>query len=179
VTSLLALEVAKGVNLQTNTPVTAVSSAPDSNGFWTATTPRGSIRAKKVVLSTNGYTSALLPQYSGVIVPNKGICSYINVPSTWEGPRFLESVCLTPGNGWDYLIARTDGSFIVGGGYSSFYKDRKKLCENRVDDDTLIEPAAHYFDDYMQRTFTGWEDSGASVGKIWTGSECLPLPWFC
>ncbi|KAH7164821.1 ankyrin repeat-containing domain protein [Fusarium sp. MPI-SDFR-AT-0072] len=34
----------------------------------------------------------------------------------------------------------------------------------------LIGPAQRYFeDDYMQRTFVGWEDSGACVDRVWTG----------
>lgn len=48
-----------------------------------------------------------------------------------------------------------------------------------MDDSALIEPAAHYFDTYMQRHFTGWEESGAIVESIWTGimgynSDALP-----
>lgn len=39
----------------------------------------------------------------------------------------------------------------------------------QVDDSTLIQGAETYFDGYMQRHFTGWEDSGAVVSKLWTG----------
>jgi hypothetical protein len=40
-----------------------------------------------------------------------------------------------------------------------------------VDDSTLIEPTKDYYNDFMQRTFRGWEDSGAHVKEIWTGNE--------
>ncbi|KAK6833808.1 oxidoreductase OrdL [Apiospora arundinis] len=33
----------------------------------------------------------------------------------------------------------------------------------------LIEPAKSHFDGLMQRTFVGWEDSGAKTDKVWTG----------
>ena len=72
----------------------------------------------------------------------------------------------------DYLIPRTDGSVIVGGGRGTYYPILESWYDN-VDDSTLIESAKKYFDGYMQRTFRGWEDSGAAVDKIWTGSKCL------
>ena len=49
------------------------------------------------------------------------------------------------------------------------YKPRESWF-NVIDDSKLIEPAKHYYDDYMQRTFRGWEDSGAYVKEMWTGS---------
>jgi glycine/D-amino acid oxidase-like deaminating enzyme len=50
---------------------------------------------------------------------------------------------------------------------------------NVTDDSTLIKAAEDYFDGYMQRTFVGWEDSGATLDRIWTGimgynSDSLP-----
>jgi glycine/D-amino acid oxidase-like deaminating enzyme len=159
------------VNFQTNTPVTSVSNTTESDGRWLATTDRGEIRAKKIVFSTNGYTSALLPEYVGKIIPTKAMCSHIAVPKQWTDARFRESYCINPGHGSDYLIARSDGSFIIGGAYSKFWKERNVLCHDRVDDDSLIEPGKHYFDDYMQKTFLGWEESGAFCHKLWTGSE--------
>jgi hypothetical protein len=55
---------------------------------------------------------------------------------------------------------------IVGGGNTTFKEDLSQW-RNKVDDSTLIEPARHYFDDYMQRNLSGWETSGAYVNKIW------------
>ncbi|KAM6509442.1 hypothetical protein FALCPG4_017097 [Fusarium falciforme] len=50
-----------GVNLQTNTPVQAISAAPDQDGLWTVTTARGVVKAAQVVMATNAYTAAVLP----------------------------------------------------------------------------------------------------------------------
>jgi glycine/D-amino acid oxidase-like deaminating enzyme len=44
----------KGANLQTHTPVTSISDTPLPDGYWLVTTERGTIKAKKVILATNG-----------------------------------------------------------------------------------------------------------------------------
>lgn len=38
-----------------------------------------------------------------------------------------------------------------------------------MDDGCLIDAAKEYYDKYMQRTYRGWEDTGAKVNTIWTG----------
>jgi hypothetical protein len=82
-------------------------------------------------------------------------------------------------NDWeyDYLISREDGSIVVGGAKRDFYRDLNTWFDNS-DDSTLIESAKGYFDGYMQRTFKGWDDSLASVDKIWTGSNLNLLQTF-
>lgn len=41
---------------------------------------------------------------------------------------------------------------------------------NVTDDSKLIEPAvSHFKDGLMQKTYSGWEDSGAKLDKAWTG----------
>lgn len=57
---------------------------------------------------------------------------------------------------------------MVGGGRSHFFEGKENWYNN-VDDSSLIAPAAHYFDNYMQEHFVGWENSGAKVDQIWTG----------
>jgi glycine/D-amino acid oxidase-like deaminating enzyme len=166
---LLQIAVSKGLNLQTNTPVTAISPAPSASGTWTATTPRGPIAAKKIIFATNGYTATLLPEYADKTVPCRGICSRITCPPSSHPPQLNKTYCLRLKNGsHDYLIPRVDGSIIVGGARSTFFSNASNWC-NTVDDSSLILPAANYFDNYMQEHFIGWEDSGARVEQIWTG----------
>ena len=168
---LLGVAVAKGLNLQTHTPVTHVTSTVDSHGCYTVTTPRGSIRARKIVFASNGFTAGLLPEYSGKIVPCRGICSRIVTPDLNKAPYLNNTYSLRTGPGiYDYLIPRVDGSIIVGGAKAAMSKDTSVWYDN-IDDDELIEPAQDYFDGYMQRRFVGWEESGAYVDKIWTGSK--------
>lgn len=67
-----------------------------------------------------------------------------------------------------YLIPRADGGIIVGGA-SQIFKPHKDQWYDNTDDNVLIDAAMDYYDNYMQRTFRGWENSGAKVKDIWTG----------
>ncbi|KAL4747098.1 hypothetical protein BDW72DRAFT_209854 [Aspergillus terricola var. indicus] len=155
------------VNVQAFTPVTSVTT---KDGLHFVHTPRGSITTSKVVYATNAYTSGLLPQYSANIVPCRGVCCHITIPDGKDAPFLPYSYLIrsAEGNGQSYLITRPDGSVIVGGAQYTFEEDRKQWYKV-IDDSTLIEPAKNYYDDFMQRTFRGWEESGAYVKEIWTG----------
>jgi hypothetical protein len=60
-----------GYSMYTHTPALSVTES-DSKGSWNVNTSRGTIRAKKVVHTTNAYASALLPELSGLVTPTKG-----------------------------------------------------------------------------------------------------------
>lgn len=170
--ALLQKAVDAGVNLQTRTPVVRVSDKPDAEGYYAlATKDRGTVRAKKIIYATNGYTSSVLPEFENKIVPVKGICSHI-VPRK-PVPLLKNSYMIR----WsptvsEYLIPRLDGSIIVGGARGRFYSDLDSWY-NTVEDDKLITTgnAHHHFDGYMQKVFKGWEDSEAYTENVWTGSE--------
>lgn len=158
------------VNLQTSTPVTAISNA--SSDSFTVETPRGSIKAKKIVHANNAYVSGLLPEYAASIVPCKGICCHIAVPKGKVAPHLSNSyVNRDIDRGLSYLIPRSDGEIIVGGA-AHLFRPLKEQWYNNTDDSTLIEAAKDYYNGYMQRTFRGWDDTGAYVNKIWTGGRC-------
>lgn len=168
ITQLLERAIAAGVNLQTHTPVLGISETPDANGRWNVDTSRGSIGAKCVIFCSNAYTSAIAPEYKGKIVPVRGVCSRIVVPNP---PKVsLDCSYTFSFNAWDYdyLIPRPDGSIVVGGGKSTFFHDFNEWYNN-TDDSKLIQSAARYFDNYMQRHFHGWEDTGAYTDRVWTG----------
>ncbi|KAF8849114.1 FAD dependent oxidoreductase [Acephala macrosclerotiorum] len=177
---LLSKAVSSGLNLQTHTSATSITPSPTTPGSWIATTPRGTITAKKIIIATNGYTSALLPEYSTKIYPAKGICCRIVCPPTFTPPKLSSTYVLRLGNGsGDYLIQRDDGSIVVGGARPNYFRNEQDWLGN-VDDSTLIPNAAKYFDTYMQDNFSGWEDSGAYVERIWTGImgyNSDELPW--
>ena len=154
--------------MQTETPVTSISSSDD--GVSLVQTPRGSIRCKKVVIATNAYTSAIMPQYSHKIIPTKAICSRIAVPATSKVPALSHTYGVHGAEQYEYLVPRPDGSIILGGGKHTYVHDRRKWYDV-ADDSSTIEGVERYFDGYMQRHFLGWEGSGAYVDRVWSGSE--------
>ncbi|KAI5458905.1 FAD dependent oxidoreductase-domain-containing protein [Mariannaea sp. PMI_226] len=161
--------ISKGLNLQTNTPVSSVSPVRDDDGMWTVDTPRGSIRAAKLVCATNAYTAQILPEYASKIVPVRGICSHIESAQGTNTPHLVNTYGIRfGGRNSDYLIPRADGSIVVGGARQRFWHNRDRWFGN-VRDDELVDEAVSYFDGYMQRHFRGWEESGAKVKEIWTG----------
>ncbi|KAJ4388207.1 hypothetical protein N0V93_008814 [Gnomoniopsis smithogilvyi] len=171
--ALLQKAVDAGVNLQTHTPVTEVSDSIDDQGYYTLSTQdRGSLKAKKIIYATNGYTSSILPEFENKIIPVKGICSRIVVPESRKpAPMLPHSYIMrwSPTE-YEYLIPRTDGSIIVGGARTKYYQDLN-CWYNTVEDDSLITTgnAHRHFDGYMQKYFKGWENSGAHTDKVWTG----------
>ena len=165
---ILKLALASGsVNLQTHTPATSITS--HVGGGWAVYTPRGVIHAKQVIHASNAYVSDLLPEYDSNIIPCKGICCRITVPEGTVAPLLNNSyINRTEDNTLSYLIPRADGSIIVGGAQAKFKPFREQWYRN-VDDSVLIDAAKDYYEGYMQRTYHGWEDSGAKIDGVWTG----------
>jgi glycine/D-amino acid oxidase-like deaminating enzyme len=169
ITGLIRIAVANGLNLQTNTPVSEISQSQNPDGSWSVSTNRGTIHARKIILATNAFTSALAPEYSKAIVPCKGVCTQIVAAPNAPHQELPGTYAIRLGPGaYIYQISRKDGSLIVGGASHTFRHDLSEWYNN-PDDGTLIRNMEHYFDGYMQRTFFGWEDSGAEVKHIWSG----------
>lgn len=170
------------VNVQTTTPVLSVSQSDDINII---STPRGTIRAKKVIYTTNAYTFGLLPEYLPAIIPAKGMVAHISVPNGRKPPPPLsQTYVLRPdsSDGADYMIVRPDGSIVIGGAHQIHTFPEKGPQGNtewfgNIDDSRLIDSTRGYWDGYMQRYFKGWEDTEAKVEELWTGSMSPPCPF--
>ena len=162
------------LQVHAHTPVLGVRrSTKDSQG-WEVRTTRGTIRAKKVVWCTNGYTAAILPQFKNKIIPVRGVCSRLTSPKGSLMPHLPSTYSLRfDPLQYDYLIPRTDCSVVVGGARAAFWHLRDSWWHNQNDHEQ-VQGTAEYFDNYMQRYFHGWEDSGMKLDSIWTGGElCL------
>jgi hypothetical protein len=137
-------------NLQTNTPATHLQKTTD--GPWIVHTSRGMIAAKNVLLTTNAYTSYLLPAFSDLIVPVRGEMSSLLPPNDMapgtDNPPLIKTYCFL-GNGDqninqdDYLVQRPftsngkGGEFMFGGGRSN-----AAGAGLGVSDDSEIDPPA-------------------------------------
>jgi glycine/D-amino acid oxidase-like deaminating enzyme len=163
------LEMGKQVNLQTHTPATALHE--DSvNGGWIVETPRGSIKAKKIVHASNAYVSTLLPEYTKSIIPCRGICTHVAVPEGKSGATLTNLYVIRDTAGvLSYLIPLSGAEGVIVGGSSRLFRPYPQQWYDNVDDSTLIEASSGFFDNFMQRTFNGWENSNAYVKEAWTG----------
>ncbi|KAJ5536009.1 hypothetical protein N7513_009195 [Penicillium frequentans] len=170
VTALLSKVVELGGTLFTETCVTEVEELP---GQTRLTTSRGVLNAKKTIFATNAYTTALLPQYKGVITPFKGQNSHLSPSPSFKVPKFLDHTYnLHFDNKYaDYLNPRPDNTIILGGAKWT-YEDKLDRAKwwNCTDDTTLINDAAtEHFDSVMADHFLGWENAEAHHDFVWTG----------
>ncbi|KAF2714472.1 FAD dependent oxidoreductase [Pleomassaria siparia CBS 279.74] len=145
VTFVLEKLVKEGkINLQTLTPVTQITSADSKHTLHTA---RGPITAKTVILATNGYTSALLPQFADLIVPVRGEMSALLPPkdSTIIPNSYGMVGCLgQPANNDDYLVQRPfkdvpnpTGHLMFGGGGGSGLHPNVGVSDDSVVDEGM------------------------------------------
>jgi glycine/D-amino acid oxidase-like deaminating enzyme len=140
-------------NLQTNTPATHLQKIND--GSWIVHTSRGMIAAKKVLLTTNAYTSHLLPAFSDLIVPVRGEMSSLVPPESMapgtDNPPLIKTYCFLGNkkqniNQDDYLVQRPFSSQISGGEFM-FGGGRSYAAGSGVgvsDDSSIDPPAATY-----------------------------------
>lgn len=176
---VLRLCLAKGLNLQTGTPVVELSRDGDGGGSrcWAVRTPRGMVRARRVVLATNGYTAAVAPRFQGVIVPLRG-----QITAQRPGKAMPFGGCLPTtysfiyDKGYEYMVTRPEGSplagdVIMGGGLLRLPDDG--LMEFGTTDDTTVnEWISAYLRDTTPRYFGdnwGEDDPAGRVRKEWTG----------
>ncbi|KAG9503217.1 hypothetical protein J7337_006060 [Fusarium musae] len=175
-TALLARCVCIGLSVKTQTTVVSVENS-GSGGHILKMRSGETMVAQKVVIATNAYTPALLPEYKNSIVPCKGLACHITDPKGKPIPKLraasyaiMEQDAISNKTGYNYMVQLDDNSIVVGGAHHKYDENDPGSWYNNVDDTQLIEPARRYFEeDYMQRTFLGWEESGARVDRVWTG----------
>lgn len=169
VLGMLERAVQNGLNLQTQTPVLAVSEEADQEGYWTISTPRGNTKAKTVIFATNAYTGGILPEYKDQIIPVRGLMSRIIPSQKPENPRQLmhSSATKYPGFEYDYHAIQPDGSLVVGGAFAPYRKH--PIRYNNFDDSSLYEGRDGLFEGWAQKCFRGWEDADTKVANTWTG----------
>jgi glycine/D-amino acid oxidase-like deaminating enzyme len=172
---LLRMGLVRGLNLQTGTPATELKKLED--GRWEVTTPRGKVVARKVVVATNGYTSAILRRFQGVIVPLRG-----QVTAQRPGSNMPFGGCLPTTysfiyeGGYEYMITRPPGSrfagdVVIGGGLAKA-KDAGLEEYGTTDDTSINSTISEYLRGTTPRYFgSNWgEDSPEGrVRTEWTG----------
>lgn len=176
VIGMLNLSLERGLNLQTETPVLKIGKMEDGCSGWIVQTPRGEVKADKLILATNGYTARLYSKFQGVIVPLRGHMTVqrpgsglprIGLPGTYS---FIYD------NGYEYMIPRPQGSkyagdIAIGGGLAKAAAEG--LYEYGTVDDTTTDPGIL---DYLRNSTVkyfgsnwGDDDPEGRIRKAWTG----------
>ncbi|ODQ47890.1 hypothetical protein PICMEDRAFT_15765 [Pichia membranifaciens NRRL Y-2026] len=168
VISLLRICIARGLQVQANTPVLKTKRLND--GRYLVKTPRGDVITKKLIVATNGYTVSVEPGFENKIIPVKGVVSRItSADPSKRTPHLTNTYALRySSEDYDYLINRGDGSVIVGGG-KPVYGDNLDSFYNVVDDSTIIPKTKEFFTNYMKERYYTWKDFDEKLDCIWSG----------
>jgi glycine/D-amino acid oxidase-like deaminating enzyme len=186
VCGVLKMDLEKGLNLQTFTPVTSISQSPSGASLertWTVETSRGGISTPNLILATNGYTAHLLPQFLGKIIPLRG-----HITAHRPGPVLAElrttgletTYSFIYETGYEYMIPRPylpsvpadhQGDIIIGGGLGTL--PNRGESEFGETDDTVLNPkTSEYLRECTERYFgKNWGDDIESerVRMEWSG----------
>jgi glycine/D-amino acid oxidase-like deaminating enzyme len=177
---MLELSLEKGLNLQTNTPVFAVTSASASHeggAKWEVQTERGTVLANRVVLATNAYTNVL---HHGIAKTNflkpsrSQVTAIRSKKDLSHHPVLHKSVGINDRGHGDYFMVRApglkgDGDVLYGGG-----RGISKTGEMGItDDSTVNEKIARYLKKSAPEVF-GREAWGKQSEEIrdWSGITC-------
>ncbi|KAF4984527.1 hypothetical protein FZEAL_303 [Fusarium zealandicum] len=169
------LERFSSLSINTNTPVESISHDAASAPYtYTVNTPRGKLKARHVVHTTNAYAPRLLPSLRGSLT---GALAHMSAQRPGESfpPSHGErswSVIYSPG--FDYVTQRPDGKdgmpgdLMIGGG---FFRSRQQGLDHiGVWDDSQVHalPLMH-IRGVMPAVFEPQWSSGSSLVKAWTG----------
>lgn len=181
VCTMLEQTLEKGLNLQTNTMALGLSktSCKTKNGAkWKVETDRGTVKAKQVVLATNGFTNALHHGFASTnfLLPTRSQATAVHPEKdTSDNPVFLRSASypdLHSGN--NYIVVRAPGDIgagdVIYGGGKQFSPTRE---ENITDDSVINQDIATHLNG-VGRVVYGYKNWGETTRPImdWTGITC-------
>lgn len=185
---------ASRLSIETNTPVTQITydAAGSETHPYVLTTPRGVVRASKVLHATNGYSGHLLPGLRGKIYPLRGTMS-AQKPTDAFGQHGRDVTWSRVGNdggggGFDVATNVIDlglyysnqnpntGDVFLGG-------EKAHVNELFTSDDTVVgAPCEENLRTKLPKCFvSGWEDTSThEVRSVWSGimgftADRLPL----
>ncbi|KAI1766907.1 FAD dependent oxidoreductase [Hypoxylon sp. FL1150] len=173
-TGVLKLCLAKGLNLQTNTPALGLEKL--QGGGWKVETERGSIQTQRVVLATNGYTARLWKKFQGVIVPLRGHVIAARPGTNMPKEGLSSTYSFIYEKGYDYMIQRPKGSrfegdIVIGGALAK--TTGEGLEEYGTTDDTAFDGIVmqSLYDCLPQYFGNNWgaDEPDGRIRKAWTG----------
>ncbi|RKL46338.1 hypothetical protein BFJ70_g2833 [Fusarium oxysporum] len=163
-------------SIETNTPVLSISSqgvAGEAEHMYFLQTPRGVIRARKIIHCTNGYSSHLLPNLTGVVYQLRGTVSVqdpgdsfprLGHELSWtkahKGYYDPETRTVTPGLYYAQQNAKT-GEIVIGG-------ESQEVENLLTSDDSEVSPTAkEHISSIIPKIFI--DADNAKTRKVWSG----------
>lgn len=180
VCAMLELDLAKGLNLQTNTTVVEIAETPngeDANPGWTVKTSRGDVKGKQVILATNAFTNSL---YSGLaktgfMWPSRSQVTAIRPGSkVSDNPAMRMNIALNDVHSGDYFHSRAPhlrgaGDILYGGGRFLSPTREKGIVDDSTVNPRIAEYLGHAAAKYFGRE--AWGEEGDHV-RDWSGITC-------
>ncbi|KAF9881472.1 FAD dependent oxidoreductase [Colletotrichum karsti] len=173
---------AGNLNLQAHTPAESVSER-DSEGWFTVKTPRGDVRTKTVVHTTNRWASHLLPEFSNLIFSDRATLASIKAP---EG--FIKH---TGAQHWDsnvnnyHLQLPPPYNNIILGGARQLLSHFPEKCDLNDEEDKQFEGVPEFFKSWPASDVVGWQGSNPAElakddneGGVWTGVDSMSIDSF-
>lgn len=181
--ALLRIVLGKAnLNLQSHTPALTISDR-DASGLITITTPRGTLKAKTVLHTTNRWASHLLPEFQSLILGERSTLAAIKAP---EG--FIKH---TGAQHWDSMVNNyhlqlpPPSNAIILGGARQYLVHRPDDCFPNDDEDKQFDGIGQFFASWPRRDVKDWSGpDSAEFGKpedeggIWTGMETTSIDSF-
>ncbi|KAI9763595.1 MAG: hypothetical protein M1840_000389 [Geoglossum simile] len=162
-------------SIETNTPVTSVTTNKERERPFTITTNRGSIKASHIIHATNAHASHLIPGIRGKLFGLRGQMSAQRPGKSFPKLNGTRSWSFIYRHGFDYITQRPGdgGEVMAGGGWAQ--SGDQGLCEIGVysDDETNYLTGSH-LSGIMPMAFGpkswGEDGDGGRVKSMWTGS---------
>ncbi|KAL9571897.1 hypothetical protein ACKAV7_003886 [Fusarium commune] len=163
-------------SIETNTPVLSISSqgvAGQAEHMYLLQTPRGVIRARKIIHCTNGYSSHLLPNLTGIVYQLRGTVSVqdpgdsfprLGHELSWtkaqNGYYDPETRTVTPGLYYVQQNVKT-GEMVIGG-------ESQEVENLLTSDDSEVSPTAkEHISSIIPKIFI--DADNAKTRKVWSG----------
>lgn len=129
---------------------------------------RAVVRARQVMICTNGYSANLDPYFQGKVIPIRAQCL-----ATAPVPERLVNAVGYSDYGYMYYRDLPDGGLLVGGG-----RKQNQQIENNTMEDRISAPVQSVLDAYLRRYFP--EAASVPVVRRWAGimgytADGLPL----
>ncbi|EJT47927.1 hypothetical protein A1Q1_03162 [Trichosporon asahii var. asahii CBS 2479] len=192
VTGLMRRALEQGVKLFSWTPVMSLHQQ-GGEGWIVDCGDRGKIKAKNVVLATNGYTRYLTegdlakqldPHAASIadssVIPYRGHCGIVVPPTSYAGTGALDATYGVEDG--PYLIQTPHAGLVLGPYNATVISQHLSKASELygVDDDSVVLPKLKdWIANWCKDNYEGWgeEKIGEGLARVWSGVMGHSVDW--